>query len=65
MTAALQAPGTFLAALSADVLKAIRAAAARSPGHSETAAQRAIDADAAIPAQRALNAFEVGVVGLL
>lgn len=62
----LQAPGTFLAALSAgDVLKAIGAAAASVTGPTEAAAQRAIDADAAIPAQRALNAFQVGVVGLL
>ncbi|GAS97009.1 uncharacterized protein RMCC_3975 [Mycolicibacterium canariasense] len=65
-TTALQAPGTFLAALSAgDVLKAIGAAAASVTGPTETAAQKAIDADAEIPAQRALNAFEVGVVGLL
>lgn len=66
VTTALQAPGTFLAALSAgDVLKAIGAAAASVTGPTEAAAQKAIDADAAIPAQRALNAFEVGVVGLL
>jgi hypothetical protein len=66
VTTTLQAPGTFLAALSAgDVLKAIGAAAASVTGPTEAAAQRAIDADAAIPAQRALNAFQVGVVGLL
>ncbi len=66
VSTALQAPGTFLAALSAgDVLRAIGAAAASVTGPTEAAAQRAIDADAAIPAQRALNAFEVGVVGLL
>lgn len=66
LTTTLQAPGTFLAALSAgDVLKAIGAAAASVTGPTEAAAQKAIDADAAIPAQRALNAFEVGVVGLL
>ena len=66
VSTALRAPGTFLAALSAgDVLKAIGAAAASVTGPTEAAAQRAIDADAAIPAQRALNAFEVGVVGLL
>lgn len=66
VTTTLQVPGTFLAALSAgDVLKAIGAAAASVTGPTEAAAQRAIDADAAIPAQRALNAFQVGVVGLL
>lgn len=66
VTTTLQAPGTFLAALSAgDVLKAIGAAAASVTGPTEAAAQRAIDADAAIPAQRALNAFQVGVVGVL
>lgn len=66
VSTALRAPGTFLAALSAgDVLKAIGAAAASVTGPTEAAAQKAIDADAAIPAQRALNAFEVGVVGLL
>jgi hypothetical protein len=66
VTTTLQAPGTFLAALSTgDVLRAIGAAAASVTGPTEAAAQRAIDADAAIPAQRALNAFQVGVVGLL
>lgn len=66
VTTTLQAPGTFLAALSAgDLLKAIGAAAASVTGPTDAAAQKAIDADAAIPAQRALNAFEVGVVGLL
>lgn len=66
VTTGLQAPGTFLAALSTgDVLKAIGVAAASVTGPTEAAAQRAIDADAAIPAQRALNAFQVGVVGLL
>ena len=66
VSTALRAPETFLAALSAgDVLKAIGAAAASVTGPTEAAAQKAIDADAAIPAQRALTAFEVGVVGLL
>jgi hypothetical protein len=66
VSTALRAPETFLAALSAgDVLKAIGAAAASVTGPTEAAALKAIDADAAIPAQRALNAFEVGVVGLL
>lgn len=66
VSTALQAPGTFLAALSAgDVLKAIGATAASVTGPTEAAALKAIDADAAIPAQRALNAFEVAVVGLL
>ncbi|WP_395310801.1 hypothetical protein V4U86_08420 [Mycobacterium sp. AMU20-3851] len=62
----LQAPGRFLTALSAgDVLKAVGAAVASVTGPTRAAAQRAIDVDQAIPAQRALNAFEVGVVGLL
>lgn len=65
-TTTLQTPGRFLAALSAgDVLKAVGVAAASVTGPTRAAAQRAIDVDQAIPAQRALNAFEVGVVGLL
>ncbi len=66
LSTTLQAPGRFFAALSAgDVLKALGAAAASVTGPTRAAAQRAIDVDQAIPAQRALNAFEVGVVGLL
>ena len=63
---ALQAPGTFLAALqSGNLLKAIGAAAASVTGPTNAAAQQAILVDSEIPAQRALNALEVGVVGLL
>ena len=62
----LQAPGVFLAALPANgLLKAIGIAAAQVTGPTDTAMEKAIAADAAIPAQRALNAFEVAVVGLL
>ena len=62
----LQAPGTFLAALqSGNLLKAIGAAAASVTGPTNAAAEQAILVDSEIPAQRALNAFEVGVVGLL
>jgi hypothetical protein len=62
----LQTPGTFFAALqSGDLFKAIGITAASVTGPTNAAAEAAIDADAAIPAQRALNAFEVGVVGLL
>ncbi len=62
----LQTPGTFLAALqSGNLLKAIGAAAASVTGPTNAAAEKAIVADASIPAPRALNAFETGVVGLL
>jgi hypothetical protein len=62
----LQAPGTFLVALqSGDLLKAIGAAAASVTGPTNAAAEAAIVADGSIPAKRALNAFEVAVVGLL
>jgi hypothetical protein len=62
----LQAPGTFLAALqSGNLLKAIGAAAATVTGPTNDAAEQAILVDSEIPAQRALNAFETGVVGLL
>jgi hypothetical protein len=62
----LQAPGTFLAALqSGNVLKALGAAAASVTGPTNAAAEEAILVDSEIPAQRALNAFETGVVGLL
>ena len=62
----LQTPGTFLTALQAgDLLKAIGAAAASVTGPTNAAAAAAILADGSIPAPRALNAFEVAVVGLL
>ena len=62
----LQAPGTFLTALqSGNLLKAIGAAAASVTGPTNAAAEQAILVDSEIPAQRALNALEVGVVGLL
>lgn len=62
----LQAPGTFLAALqSGNVLKALGAAAASITGPTNAAAEQAILVDSEIPAQRALNAFETGVLGLL
>ncbi len=62
----LQTPVTFLASLqSGDLLRAIGAAAASVTGPTNAAAQAAILADGARVAPRALNAFEVGVVGLL
>lgn len=62
----LAAPGTFLTALqSGDLLKAIGVTAASVTGPTNAAAQQAILVDGEIPAQRALNAFEVGVIGLL
>jgi hypothetical protein len=62
----LQIPGTFLTALqSGDLFKAIGVAAASVTGPTNAAAEAAIVADGSIPAKRALNAFEVGVVGLL
>jgi hypothetical protein len=66
VVATLQTPSVFLAALnSGDLLKAIGVTAASVTGPTNVAAQKAILADASIPAPRALNAFEVGVVGLL
>ena len=62
----LQTPGTFLTALqSGNLLKAIGVTAASVTGPTNAAAEKAIVADATIPARRALNAVEVGVVGLL
>jgi hypothetical protein len=62
----LQTPGTFLTALqSGNLLKAIGVTAASVTGPTNAAAEQAILVDSEIPAQRALNAFEVGVVGLL
>jgi hypothetical protein len=64
--ATLQTPGTFLTALQAgDLLKAIGVAAASVTGPTNAAAAAAILADGSIPAPRALNAFEVAVIGLL
>ncbi|MEN4450137.1 hypothetical protein [Mycobacterium sp. SM3041] len=66
VTTTLQEPGVFLAALPANgPLKALGIAAASMTGPTAAAMDKAIDADAAIPAKRALNAFEVGVMGLL
>jgi hypothetical protein len=66
VVATLQTPGTFLTALQAgDLLKAIGVAAASVTGPTNAAAEAAILADGSIPAPRALNAFEVAVVGLL
>lgn len=62
--ATLQIPGTFVTALqSGDLLKAIGAAAASVTGAADAAATGAIVSDGTIVAPRALNAFEVGVVG--
>ena len=64
--AILQTPGLFVTALqSGDLLKAIGAAAASVTGAADAAATPAIISDGTIGAPRALNAFEVGVVGLL
>jgi len=62
----LQTPVTFVTALqSGDLLKAIGATAASVTGPTNAAATAAIVADGTLVAPRALNAFEVGVVGLL
>lgn len=62
----LQSPGVLFTALqSENPLRAIGAAAASVTGPTTVAIEKAIEADAAIPAKRALNAFEVAVVGLL
>jgi hypothetical protein len=62
----LQEPGVFLAALPSEgLLKAIGIAGASMTGPTDAAMEQAIAVDAAIPAKRALNALEVGVVGLL
>lgn len=63
---AAQAPGTYRAALqSGDQAKALGVAAASITGPTNAAAEQAIVADGTEVAPRALNAFEVGVVGLL
>jgi hypothetical protein len=62
----LRTPVTFVTALqSGDLLKAIGATAASVTGPTNAAAMAAIAADGTLVAPRALNAFEVGVVGLL
>ena len=62
--ATLRAPITFLtAAQSGELLRAIGIAAASVTGPTNDAAQAAILADGTRVAPRALNAFEVGVVG--
>ena len=62
----LATPGTFLTALqSGNLFQAIGVTAASVTGPTNAAAEQAILVDSEIPAQRALNAFEVGVVGLL
>lgn len=64
--ATFQAPGVFINALqSGEALKAIGAAVASVTGPTNDAAAAAILADGTLVAPRALNAFEVGVVGLL
>ena len=60
------APVVFVSALQAgDVLRAIGTAAASVTGPTNAAAAATILADGSLVAPRALNAFEVGVVGLL
>lgn len=62
----LLSPVTFLqAGRSGDLFRALGAAAASVTGPTNTAAQATILADGTRVAPRALNAFEVGVVGLL
>ncbi len=63
---ALQTPETFFLAIqSGDLLKAIGVTAASVTGAAEAAAADVIFKDGMEVAPRALNAFEVGVVGLL
>ncbi|MGF6883214.1 hypothetical protein ABIA39_005126 [Nocardia sp. GAS34] len=63
---ALRAPGTFRTALqSNDTAHAIGVTAASITGPTNAAAEKSILADGTEVAPRALNAFEVGVVGLL
>jgi len=63
---AQQAPDTYRTAVRTDgPVKAIGITAASITGPTNTAAERAILADGTEVAPRALNAFEVGVVGLL
>ncbi|MFB7716759.1 hypothetical protein [Nocardia sp. NPDC056100] len=65
-TAIGQAPGVFAAASQVDdPVTALGIAAASITGPVSVAAQQTIVADGTIVAPRALNAFEVGVVGLL
>jgi hypothetical protein len=63
---ALQTPATFVAALqSGDLIKAIGVTAASVTGAADAAAADVIFKDGMEVAPRVLNAFEVGVVGLL
>jgi hypothetical protein len=63
---ALQTPGTFFVALqSGDVLKAIGVTAASVTGAADAAAEDVFFKDGMEVAPRAVNALEVGVVGLL
>jgi hypothetical protein len=63
---ALQTPETFFVAVqSGDLLKAIGVTAASVTGVAEAAAADVLFKDGMVVAPRALNAFEVGVVGLL
>lgn len=65
-TTTLQAPGTLSAALqSNDAMTALGITAASITGPTNVEAQQTIVADGTIVAPRALNAFEVGVVGLM
>jgi hypothetical protein len=62
----VQAPGTYRTALqSDDPMRATGVTAASITGPTNVAAEKAIVADGTEVAPRALNAFEVGVVGLL
>ena len=62
----LQTPGVFAAALqSGDLWKAVGRTAASVTGPVNAAAQATILADGSLVAPRALNAFEVAVVGLM
>ncbi|MFE3188209.1 hypothetical protein ACFXHA_04320 [Nocardia sp. NPDC059240] len=66
VTTVQQAPGTLAAAWQVeDPARALGVTAASITGPTSVAAQRAIVADGTIVAPRALNAFEVGVVGLM
>ncbi|KAA0020023.1 hypothetical protein [Antrihabitans cavernicola] len=61
-----QAPSTFSTAMQAgDPTKAIGITAASITGPTDAEAEQTIVADGTVVAPRALNAFEVGVVGLL
>ncbi|GAB2529672.1 hypothetical protein [Nocardia heshunensis] len=66
VTTVQQAPGALSAALQVeDPARALGVTAASITGPTSVAAQRGIVADGTLVAPRALNAFEVGVVGLM